>query len=637
MAKKNRDAQRDSFDFRDLIYRPALVELPDELYPEWKYLHVLDQGTEGACTGFGLAAVVNYLLANKRKAPPSKSEARASARMLFQMAKRYDQWLGEKYEWSSARGAMKGWFKHGVCRESEWSNMPVLGTVNYLTRDRQLAALSCPLGAYYRVLPKRTDVHAALVETGIVYAAADTHDGWDKAEGKGEIPYKREKGAGGGGHAFAIVGYTPEGFLVQNSWGSDWGGYRIPKSRKVCEGVALWRYEDFDRNVWDIWVARMALPYESLEALRGQRYTHGGSGTRVQEASPPAHEVWGHYVHIDDAQFDPEGEYPTNHEEIVDIVDRLVNGDVVEDVRQARPKSLLLFAHGGLNSVESSATRVAKWRPVFKSNNVAELHFIWETGLLAELKDVLLGKDEFVRQRVSGGSEWWDDWVEKASRPLGYPLWREMRDDAESAFATSSVAGSLFIDELVKALNAAGDKAPAVHLACHSAGAIWMSHLMERWDSLSGPVIDQLILFAPACTVDLFFEKVAPRMSGAKRLLKSASLFRLDDGRERDDSVAAVYRKSLLYLVSRSFQEKGAVVPILGMEKCRELIEKRIKDAGIQSRLKIYDPVSHPAWTKADSHGSFDNDLATMNSLLKLILGADPGEKGFKAEHMKGY
>ena len=87
MARKVRDVQRDSFDFRDLIYRPALVELPDELFPRWEYLHILDQKSEGACAGFGLAAAVNYLLAHKRNAAPAKPAARASARMLFEMAK----------------------------------------------------------------------------------------------------------------------------------------------------------------------------------------------------------------------------------------------------------------------------------------------------------------------------------------------------------------------------------------------------------------------------------------------------------------------------------------------------------------------------------------------------------------------
>src|SRR3989304_5463012 len=137
MAKRIRDVQRDSFDFRDLIYRPALVELPDELYPRWNYLHILDQKSEGACTGFGLAAVVNYLLAHKHKRAPTKPQVRASARMLFEMAKRYDQWPGEKYDWSSSRGAMKGWFKHGVCSEDDWPNYATMNKPTYLTRERQ--------------------------------------------------------------------------------------------------------------------------------------------------------------------------------------------------------------------------------------------------------------------------------------------------------------------------------------------------------------------------------------------------------------------------------------------------------------------------------------------------------------------
>ena len=40
--------------------------------------------------------------------------------MLYEMARRYDEWAGEKYSGSSARGAVKGWHKHGVCSESHW-------------------------------------------------------------------------------------------------------------------------------------------------------------------------------------------------------------------------------------------------------------------------------------------------------------------------------------------------------------------------------------------------------------------------------------------------------------------------------------------------------------------------------------
>ena len=71
-----RDAQRDAFDFRDLIYRPALVELPDELYPQWDLLHILDQGEQGPCTGFGLAATVTWDAAPPGSAPRAESPVR---------------------------------------------------------------------------------------------------------------------------------------------------------------------------------------------------------------------------------------------------------------------------------------------------------------------------------------------------------------------------------------------------------------------------------------------------------------------------------------------------------------------------------------------------------------------------------
>ena len=40
--------KRDSLDFRDLIYWPALVRLEEEFLPEVDYLSSLDQGREGA-------------------------------------------------------------------------------------------------------------------------------------------------------------------------------------------------------------------------------------------------------------------------------------------------------------------------------------------------------------------------------------------------------------------------------------------------------------------------------------------------------------------------------------------------------------------------------------------------------------
>lgn len=278
---RRRDARRDSMDFRDLIYRPALIALAPRLVPERRRLVILDQEDQGACTGFGLAAVVNFLEWERNPARPR----RVSPRMLYEMALRHDQWPGQDYEGSSARGAMKGWFKSGVCSERAWPwdrDAP-----GFLTAERQRDALEVRLGAYYRVMPRRSDLHAALCEVGAVFASAAVHRGWEAPE-DGVIPFD-PAWPEEGGHAFAIVGYTDAGLLVQNSWGPDWGGLRVGRTR--YRGVALWTYDDFDRHVWDLWVARLALPLRPDARPTTAKYTLSSSGTRLSTSGPPRHTI----------------------------------------------------------------------------------------------------------------------------------------------------------------------------------------------------------------------------------------------------------------------------------------------------------------------------------------------------------
>jgi len=125
------DVRPDRLDLRDYPYRPPLRSLParypaDEAMRRWLPAYVkaglvLDQGSEGACIGFGLACVVNYLLFVRHLESGNRAQFQSvSPRMLYELAKRYDEWPGETYEGSSCRGALKGWQKHGVCGESFW-------------------------------------------------------------------------------------------------------------------------------------------------------------------------------------------------------------------------------------------------------------------------------------------------------------------------------------------------------------------------------------------------------------------------------------------------------------------------------------------------------------------------------------
>ena len=101
--------------------------------------------------------------------------------MLYVMARRYDEWRGEDYEGSSARGAMKGWHKHGVCTRALWKDGEKRDD---LDQERTVDALERPLGAYFRVNHKDlVAMHSAITEVGILYATASVHEGWMNVEG----------------------------------------------------------------------------------------------------------------------------------------------------------------------------------------------------------------------------------------------------------------------------------------------------------------------------------------------------------------------------------------------------------------------------------------------------------------------
>lgn len=614
--ENNYTTLRDSLDFRDKIYQPALIALDREYIPDVNHIHIRNQGQEGTCTGFGLAAVIDYL--NGRRGIADK----VSARMLYEMAKRYDRWPGDDYEGSSIRAAMKGWSKHGVCHENTWKYET--NRKSYLSQERQDEALKNPLGAYYRVLPRRSDVHTALLETGALYVSATVHKGWRSARHK--ISYKPSwLKQDTYGHAFAIIGYTEEGFLVQNSWGENWGGYK--HNDTMLKGVSIWSYEDFEQNVWDIWVARMALPVESLASLQGMRFTDQAGSSKRVEKSPPQSEIRNSYVHIDDGKFDPEGDYPSGKHEVQDIIDRATgkaeNGDPVF-------RHIVLYAHGGLNSVKGSAMRVARWQPVFEANGVCCIHFLWETGMMEELRDILLGKNEFAQQRAGGISDWWDRWIEKLTRPLGGALWKEMQADAGRAFETAN-DGSWFMKQLEQGLGQYSEqKRPRLHLVGHSAGSILFANLLQRWMKQDGHSIDNLVLFAPACTHDVFHNMIKPAVAG--RYVKQLHHLLLDNRTERDDNVAAIYRKSLLYLVSRSFQKKGHIVPVMGMAKYLHELDV----SGLGNKYKHYITKTDVNITRSQSHGGFDNDIYSMNSMLKFVIGKKPS-RAFTTADMEDY
>ena len=578
-------------DIRDRYYEPALIQLPKSLEPLRSQLHIRNQGRQGDCTAFSLAAAIDLL--NFRR---GQKKIQVSVRMLYEMARRFDEWTGEDYEGSSLRGAIRGWHHTGVCEEKDW---PYDATVNHLTVDRARSAKSNTLGAYYRLRPQITDFHAALNEAGVLCASARVHDGWFSV--KKSNPLIKIGSALKGGHAFCIVGYNQKGFLVQNSWGPQWGD----------EGVALWLYEDWALNLMDAWVFRLALPLPQIFGLR-----KGGSGhdreSRAQWAGAPRRdEIAGHFVHIDDGKFSESGRYHSSKDDVRETARQLVKSS-------RNYQHLMFYGHGGLNSPKSSAKRIRGMKDVFKENGIYPYHFMYDTGLAEELKDIIFRKSDEAEHRVGGLFDFSDRIIEKLARKPGTAFWDEMKRDARVAFdpdCAGYITLKIFLEEI-----ADSGKKIKIHLVGHSTGGILMAYLLNAMDGLTGKVsISSCSLLAPASTISLFNSHYKNRLTKEAPLTKIQKMivYNLTDELERDDKVAVLYRKSLLYLVSNSFERDKDGKPLLGMQK----FSKKIK-VPKAADFKIH--YSGQGQTKSESHGGFDNDTLTMNNVLKTILGKRP-------------
>jgi hypothetical protein len=125
---------------------------------------------------------------------------------------------------------------------------------------------------------------------------------------------------------------------------------------------------------------------------------------------------------------------------------------------------------------------------------------------------------------------------------------------------------------------------------------------------------------APAATVELYRELYQPLLKPGPFGIDRMYIYYLTDELEQKDSVGP-YRKSLLYFVSRSFEEK-IPAKILGMEK---YLKEGVKPKPASLKLVASKGSTKPSpKTASETHGGFDNDFHTMNTILEDILGRTP-------------
>ena len=637
------NARADTLDFRDRMYEATLVEVPSIIPLENYLVHdvpVLDQGSEGACTGFGLATVAHYLLRRRQYYPDTKY---VSPRMFYEMARRYDEWPGEDYDGSSARGAMKGWHKHGVCSREEWCDDAYLDAADSgFDKPRLKGALQRPLGSYFRVNHKDLiAMHAAIAEVGVLYATAVVHEGWQHVGEDGIIEFMDPDI---GGHAFAIVAYDHDGFWIQNSWGESWGK----------KGMGRIGYDDWLKNGTDVWVARLGA---AVNLERAASFSTAHSAGAAQSSAYAYSELRPYLVSIgNDGLLRPGGDYGTSAREVATIFER----DIPERMEGKAKKRLLLYAHGGLVSEEAAVQRVAEYRAALMEADVYPLAFIWRTDYWTTVTNVL--QDSVRRRRPEGVLDQakdfildrLDDALEPLARQLtGKAAWDEMKENARLA---SSQQGAMTV--VVRHIKKLRQRYPdlEIHLVGHSAGAILLGPLVQLLTAsgtfASGPLqglegadleIASCTLWAPACTTALFKEMYLPAIQS--KTLGKFAIYCLNDKAEQDDDCARIYNKSLLYLVSNALEDTPRIppmeatlpmqrteralrntgVPILGMEKFLKSADMQMLFASGQIE-QVIAPNDHGKdslqASRAKTHGSFDDDVFTVTSTFKRILTA---------------
>ncbi len=690
------DARPDRIDLRDRTYQPPLRSLVPQFppadyvtkyFPMYKSL-VLNQGQEGACTGFGLACTINYLLWSRavlghhgsKQFKKSDLPSQVSQRMLYHLARFYDEWPGEDYEGSSCRGAVKAWYKHGVCSLKLWPYRDENGKAKFVkpTDGWEKDAAERPLGVYYRIEKNSiTDMRAAIQEVGAIYVSAQVHKGWDLKKSKAKkvsqktlprIAWKADTEQQGG-HAFALVGFNRRGFIVQNSWGPGWG----------LKGFAVLAYDDWGANGKDAWVCVMGAPTETSS----KKHFMLSSIEREQslfDADPITFELFHRKVKEHQyqnpvvKQWDEGKAY--QHSLVMGndgkVINRLVAyegpKDTVEEIVVQKPsvwlsrqedtkKQIVIFAHGGLNSEGDSIRRIQTLAPYFKENGIYPLFLTWKTGLLESIVAIMddsvgrfvprsEGLDDVFKKAKEMAAEVFDRTLEVASENLGVKaIWSQMKQNAAaSALKGNDDRGSFLT---VKALARLKEEHPTlkIHLVGHSAGSILLGHLLQDCPRNSLQIAS-CTLYAAACSVDFANKHYAWAVDRNVMKKKDLHMHLLSDQREKDDTVGP-YQKSLLYLVSRAL-ENWHKTPLLGMAN---VFDKSLNDNKNWSKsthshlrrwqsfwgnqgLEILDDeqvVTAAEWmdgemvreiAKIDSaHGSFDNDITVVDRTIQRIIG----------------
>jgi hypothetical protein len=329
-----------------------------------------------------------------------------------------------------------------------------------------------------------------------------------------------------------------------------------------------------------------------------------------------------------------DGEFQTSEADVRRIFTELLPAEIAARKAEGQKLRLMFYAHGGLigerDGLEPVLTRLKFWR----RNNVYPLSFVWETGLRETITDILRGLVGARAVARDLREDLTDAVIEVAGREGGNRVWGQMKRAAEISVLEGG--GARFVAEQMRDLWSAQHQDIEIHAAGHSAGSIFQLHFLpallgQQVGAGVPPLrVKTLHFLAPACTSALFTSKLQA-MIGPDRPVQSLTMYTMNRTLELEDK-AGPYNKSLLYLVNRSF-EAGQPTPILGLEDSLRDDVQMIRFFGLAGNQKQADLLFSKTPSNAGprdrtgstTHGGFDNDVATMTSMMRRVLDVPDG------------
>jgi hypothetical protein len=672
--------RKDLPDLRDRDYLPSLRRLPPRLDPPdillKRQFKVRDQGQTNSCTAQALAALLDFVSGDG--VPVSADMLMESGVEVEQASLGHSSTSGQQTDGLHyLRSIVKGYYHNGVCSEAVWAGkgFDQFERDNPRYRVAKDARLR-PLGAYYRVRSALNDFHSALCDVGAVLVAAEIHDNWagdrvKKSGGKIGLPQSADLTATFN-HAFVVVGYTEEGFLILNSWGMDWGGFPISTRPgaggkvKRFPGVALWHYRDWAERILDAWVLRPGVPTPgAFEYSYGE---HGIAALRapISARSTPRHEISGHYLHLDDGHFVTVGKYPTRIDDLssrpldlIEAVNFVNQGHVQAKSNKGKTTAaghsydhVLVWIAGGDESTDRIVSDIAITRTFWKEKGIFPISVFWCSDFVEKAFELLGVAFAASLEQVGAPGPALDARIEIDNRGPGRAFWRDIKRSAQQA-AKADLMHDAAHDKPAGALHMAfGELANLnprvqVHVIAEGAGAIAFCELLRNFaprppNGHKGSVVSRIrsiTLLAPAATQSLFecsILRLRKDLSSAAPIVRLITPSADVEHRMR----TGFYSASILELVQMAFEEGPPVREIgrgTGQTLAEAIKSSRIIGLFRNAQLLCRDHGSAVEWFTFDpaldqSTGklrdvTFDRNL--LHCLRDSIVGANGGKQVF--------